>query len=48
MMMELPLMVFNLGAPAERVSKYEKGYVIDEISAQSVLDSVKEVVSSYK
>jgi len=29
-------MVFNLGAPAERVSKYGKGYIIDEISANEV------------
>ena len=41
MMMEMPLMVFNLGAPAERVSHYDKGYVIDNISAQGVLDTIK-------
>jgi len=27
-MMELPLMVFNLGAPAERVAKYAKGILL--------------------
>jgi len=27
-MMELPLMVFDLGAPAERVKKYDKGYIL--------------------
>lgn len=31
MMMGLPVAVFNIGAPAERVSKYIKGLVIDEI-----------------
>ena len=40
MMMELPLMVFNLGAPAERVSKYGKGYIIDEISANAALKTL--------
>ena len=43
MMMELPLMVFNLGAPAERVAKYEKGYIIDEISAEAVLETVRKI-----
>lgn len=40
-MMELPLMVFNLGAPPERVKNYDKGYVIDDISANGVLEVVK-------
>ena len=43
MMMELPLMVFNLGAPAERVAKYAKGYIIDEISAEAVLNKAREI-----
>ncbi|MEA1880452.1 MAG: rhamnan synthesis F family protein [Campylobacterota bacterium] len=43
MMMQMPLMVFNLGAPAERVSKYDKGYIIDEISAHAVVRQVKEL-----
>ncbi len=41
MMMDIPLMVFDLGAPAERVVNYSKGYVIDEISAEAVLETVK-------
>jgi GT2 family glycosyltransferase len=44
-MMELPLMVFNLGAPAERVASYNKGVIIDEISATSVLAQVKKLYS---
>jgi len=42
MMMELPLMVFNLGAPAERVKKYKKGYIIDEISANAILETIQQ------
>jgi GT2 family glycosyltransferase len=37
MMMKLPLMVFNIGAPAERVSQYDKGYVLDEMSADAII-----------
>ena len=40
MMMELPLMVFNHGAPAERVKKYNKGYIVEEISAEAVLATI--------
>ncbi len=40
MQMELPLMVFDLGAPAERVKMYDKGYIIDEVSADAVLRTV--------
>jgi GT2 family glycosyltransferase len=43
MMMELPLMVFDLGAPAERVKKYTKGIIINEISATAVLNTVQKV-----
>jgi len=43
-MMKLPLMVFNIGAPAERVATYEKGYIIDEMSARAVLDTLKKVL----
>lgn len=41
MMMEMPLMVFNLGAPAERVKNYSKGYVINDISADAVFETLK-------
>ena len=39
--MQLPVMVFNLGAPAERVKEYKKGYVLDEVSADAVLEVIK-------
>jgi GT2 family glycosyltransferase len=41
MMMELPIMVFDLGAPAERVAHYEKGYIIEDVSAESVIDTLQ-------
>ncbi|NPA65798.1 MAG: glycosyltransferase [Epsilonproteobacteria bacterium] len=41
MQMDYPLVVFDIGAPAERVSSYEKGHIIKEISAQAVLDKIK-------
>ena len=37
MHMGVPVACFNIGAPAERVSQYEKGIIIPEISAQSAL-----------
>ena len=37
MQMHLPLMVFDLGAPAERVKRYEKGHIIERVSAQAVI-----------
>jgi len=41
MMMEMPLMVFDLGAPPERVKNYDKGYIINEISAEAVFETLK-------
>ena len=38
MHMQMPVMCFDIGAPAERVKKYEKGIILPEISAGSVLD----------
>jgi len=37
MMMEMPLMVFDLGAPAERVKKYAKGIVLEKNYIQNIL-----------
>lgn len=41
MKMELPLIVFNLGAPAERVKAYPKGYIVEEISAEAILKKIE-------
>lgn len=38
MAMGYPVMVFDMGAPAERVRKYEKGYVVKEVSADAVCE----------
>jgi glycosyltransferase involved in cell wall biosynthesis len=43
MMMEMPLMVFNLGAPAERVKNYNNGYIIDEVSSNAILALIKKL-----
>jgi len=48
MMMNLPLMVFNLGGPAERVREYEKGYIIEEMSADSVLITMDKMINVKK
>lgn len=36
----LPLLSFNIGAQAQRVSKYHKGMLVDNISAQSMFDAI--------
>ncbi|MFC1955010.1 FkbM family methyltransferase [Chloroflexota bacterium] len=40
MALGLPVSVFNVGAPPERISKYDKGLVIDEMSAKAALSSL--------
>lgn len=40
-MMGMPVMCFDLGAPAERVAKYEKGIVLPDMSAEAILAAVK-------
>ncbi|WP_418026664.1 glycosyltransferase [Paenibacillus sp. JJ1722] len=42
MKMGLPIAVFDLGAPAERAKRYEKGLVISEVNAQVALDEILE------
>ncbi len=48
MLMELPVAVFNLGAPAERVRGYAKGLVIEEIDPVKALDAIIEFYSTLK
>lgn len=38
--MNMPVAAFNIGAPAERLAKYDKGIIIDEISAKAALDKI--------
>lgn len=40
MAMDLPLAVFDIGAPAERVAGYEKGSVIAEATAEAALAAI--------
>lgn len=39
-LMDIPVAVFDLGAPAERVRQYPKGLVIEKIDADSALDKI--------
>ncbi len=43
-----PLAVFNLGAPAERVAKYDKGLIIPKIDAKLALDSIIEFSKKFQ
>lgn len=49
MQMKMPIMCFDIGAPAERVSKYEYGIIIPDISAKAIVEVIqkKELVKQY-
>lgn len=40
MKMKMPIAVFDLGAPAERVKKYDKGLIINEMDAKCALSQI--------
>ena len=40
MMMDMPLMVFNLGAPAERVKNYSKGVILEKDYIDSIIEHI--------
>lgn len=42
MEMDMPVMCFNLGAPAERVARYEKGIVLPDMSIDTILATLKD------
>lgn len=46
--MELPIVVFNFGAPPERVVKYAKGHILEEVSAISLFDKLKNMSAQKK
>jgi glycosyltransferase involved in cell wall biosynthesis len=46
MMMDMPLMVFDLGAPAERIIDYNKGYIVDKVSSEAVLETIQQFQAS--
>ena len=41
-LMQKPIICFNLGAQAERVSKYDKGYIAKDISAKAMYECIME------
>ncbi len=43
MQLQMPLAVFDLGAPAERVAGYDRGRIIAEISARAALDTIRQL-----
>ena len=38
--MKMPIAVFHIGAPVERVLRYDRGIVLDKTDAASVLDEI--------
>ncbi len=45
MQLELPLVCFNLGAQAERVRQYERGFVVDVTTAEAALAAIVNIVT---
>lgn len=39
----IPVMVYNLGAPAERVKNYEKGFVINTFDMESTIEAIEKL-----
>lgn len=47
MKMSMPVAAFDLGAPVERVRKYDKGFIIDDISAESAISTIYKYARAY-
>lgn len=47
-LMQLPVACFNIGAPAQRISKYENGLVIPEMNAKSALKEMIHFIEERK
>ena len=43
MEMEVPIVCYNLGAPAERVASYERGLVIPEMTVESTWRTIEQL-----
>ena len=41
-----PVITFNLGAPAERVKKYDGGWIVEPLSSSSILKILKKVLEN--
>lgn len=46
MLMNMPIAVFDMGAPAERVRKYDKGLIIEKTEASYALEQIMEFAKS--
>lgn len=46
-MMGLPVVAFNLGAPGERISAYERGLVIKPDEPESIMDAVDQLYQTH-
>ena len=46
--MNMPIAVFDIGAPAERVKEYDKGVIIPEINAQQALEMLVEYSDTHR
>lgn len=46
--MNMPVAVFNLGAPVERIRKYDKGFIIDNMSAECAINTIYKYAKSYE
>ena len=46
MQMNLPLAVFNIGAPAERAINYDKALIISKIDARTALDEITHYITT--
>ena len=42
-MMDMPLMVFDIGAPAERVREYDRGLILEDITSESIIKGAEEL-----
>ncbi len=42
MQLGLPVICFDLGAPAERVKNYKKGFIVPEVDADSLIQGIRE------
>ena len=47
MKMQLPLLAFDLGAPGERVGKYQRGKVIPLGQAAEILNSIEKLYQAH-
>jgi glycosyltransferase involved in cell wall biosynthesis len=46
--MQYPVICFDIGAPAERVAKYEKGHIVKTVDGQAVLSGINCIMNEEK